>query len=373
LTTATVSGSMRRAVLLLLALLVALPAAAQARTVPPGFFGVMADGALMTRDDASLAREFALMKASGVETVRPVVYWADMQPTRHGPLVSASLDRIIGQAARNGIAVAPVVLRAPAWARVRASDIASPPRDPRDFGAFMRLLIARYGPAGTYWSQHPDVPMRPQHTWQIWNEPNLDRYWSSPQPFAKAYVRLLKVAHDAIKRADPHATVVLCGFGNDSWNALRAAYDGGLTGKMYDVAATHPFSARVDNVLKIVRLNRQVMARHGDARKPIDVSELTWASAQGGPATDISDFATTQAGQAAKLTAAYRGLMANRRAWRITSVVWSTWLTSDGVDGSRNLFDWSGLRRLDPADPAGEPVSKPALAAYAKLALAAER
>jgi hypothetical protein len=364
---------MRRTIPLLLALCALLPATASARTVPPGFFGVMADGALMTRDDASLAREFALMKASGVETVRPVVYWADLQPTQDGPLNTTELDRVIGQAARNGMRVVPVVLRAPAWARIDAADVASPPKDPQDFAAFMKLLVGRYGPAGAFWGEHPDVPVSPQHDWQIWNEPNLDRYWSSPAPFGRGYVALLKAAHDAIKQADPQARVILCGFGNASWTALEAAYKAGLKGSMYDIAATHPFSARVANVVKIVGLNRQVMARHGDARKPIDISELTWASAQGGPATDISDFSTTQAGQASKLTAAYKALIAKRKAWRINSVIWSTWLSSDGTDGSINLFDWSGLRRLNPADPAGEPISKPALAAYAKLALSSER
>ncbi len=367
------SSLMRRTLLLLVALLALVPAVAQARSVPTGFFGVMSDGVLMTRDDASFARELALMKASGVETIRPVVYWADMQPERGGPLITTSLDRLIGEAARNGLRVMPVVLRAPAWARVDPANFASPPKDPQDFAAFLRALIARYGPAGTFWSEHPELPRRPQRDWQVWNEPNLDRYWSSPRPFAKDFVKLLRVAHAAIKQADPGARVILCGFGNDSWNGLRKAYAAGLNGRMYDVAATHPFSARVENVLKIVRLNRQVMARNGDARKPIAISEITWASAKGGPATDISDFATTPRGQAAKLNAVYRALMAKRKAWRIDSVVWSTWLSSDGADGSRNLFDWSGLRKLDPRDPAGAPLDKPALAAYAKLARTAQR
>jgi hypothetical protein len=370
---ATVSSLMRRTLLLLAALLLLAPAAAQARAVPQGFFGVMADGVLMTRDDASFAREFALMKASGVETVRPVVYWADMQPERGGPLITSSLDRLIGEAAKNGIAVEPVVLRAPAWARVDAGNVSSPPKDPADFAAFLTALIGRYGPSGTFWADNPQVPKRPQRTWQIWNEPNLDRYWSSPKPFAKPFVALLKTAHDAIKAADPGATVVAPGFGNKSWEAMEQAYKAGMNHSMYDVAATHPFSYRVSNVLKIVRLVRGVMAKHGDAKVPLSISEITWASSKGTAATDISDFATTPSGQAQKLTQAYKALMAKRRAWHIKDVIWSTWLSSDGTDGSKNLFDWSGLRRLDAQNPSGDPVSKPALAAYKKLALAAEK
>ncbi|MBX5442391.1 MAG: hypothetical protein IRZ32_12810 [Solirubrobacteraceae bacterium] len=362
---------MRRLLVALCAAALLAPACASARTVPEGFFGVMADGVLMTRDDASFAHEFRLMKASGVETIRPVVYWADMQPERGGPLITLSLDRLMGEAARNGLRVVPVVLRAPAWARVDPSNFASPPRDPQDFAAYLQALIARYGPNGTFWAENPDVPKRPQRVWQVWNEPNLNRYWSSPKPFARDFVALQRAAYRAIKAADPGATVVLAGFGNDSWNALEKAYDAGLNGSMYDVAGMHPFSGRVANVMKIVRLNRQVMNRHGDARKPIMITEITWPSALGTEATTTTGFETTEAGQARKLTEAYRGFMRRRKAWRIQNVIWSTWLTSDM--GSTNSFDWSGLRRLNPADPAGEPLDKPALAAYRSLALAAQR
>jgi hypothetical protein len=362
---------MRRLLVVLCAAALLAPAAAQARSVPPGFFGVMADGVLMTRDDASFAHEFALMKASGVETIRPVVYWSEMQPERGGPLITLSLDRLMAQAARHGLRVVPVVLRAPEWARVQPSNFASPPRDPQDFAAYLKAMIARYGPNGTFWAENPDLPARPQRVWQVWNEPNLDRYWSSPKPFAKDFVALQRVAYRAIKEADPGATVVLAGFGNDSWNALEKAYDAGLNGSMYDVAGMHPFSGRVANVMKIVRLNRRVMNRNGDARKPIMVTEITWPSALGTPATTTTGFETTEAGQARKLTEAYEGFLRKRRAWRIQNVIWSTWLTSDM--SSTNSFDWSGLRKLNPADPAGDPLDKPALAAFRTLALAAQR
>jgi hypothetical protein len=368
---ATVSSAMRRLLSVVLLALAVAPAAAQARSVPPGFFGVMADGVLMTRDDASFAHEFSLMRTDGVEAVRPVVYWADMQPERGGALITTSLDRLIGEAARNGIAVLPVVLRAPAWARVVPGNFASPPKDPRDFAAFMTALIARYGPQGSYWAEHPEIPKRPQRAWQLWNEPNLDRYWSSPRPFAKDFVGLLRVGHAAVKRADPGARVVLAGFGNDSWNAMREAYAGGLRGSMFDAVGLHPFSGRVANVLKIVRLNRQVLARHGDGGKPVIISEITWPSARGTAATTTTGFETTEAGQARNLRAAYQAFMANRRRWHIVSVFWSTWLTADA--NSTNSFDWSGLRKLNPADPAGEPIDKPALAVFRQLALAAER
>src|SRR2546425_966494 len=71
-----------RAVLLcaLVALVAASPTAAAERRVPHGFFGVMADGVLLDRTDAQLAHEFDVMQANGVESVRIVVYWSELQP-----------------------------------------------------------------------------------------------------------------------------------------------------------------------------------------------------------------------------------------------------------------------------------------------------
>lgn len=357
--------------LLGLVLLAAGPAAADARSLPHGFYGVMADGVLMTRGDEAFAAEFSLMRETGVETIRPVVYWADMQPERGGDIIFFSLDRVMAQAARNGIDVVPVVLRAPAWARVQEGNFASPPKDPADFAAFLKGLIGRYGPDGSFWAAHPDVPKRPQRDWQVWNEPNLDRYWSSPKPFAKDYVKLQQVAHDAIKQADPGARVILAGFGNDSWNAFAAAYKAGLTGKMYDVAATHPFTGQVKNVMKIVRFNREVMARNGDKRKPMIVSEITWPAAKGTQATTTAGYEVTPQEQATKLTEVYKAFIKHRKRWRIERVIWSTWLTTDCC--SSNSFDWSGLRKVDPRKENATPVDKPAFFAFRTLAQAAQR
>jgi hypothetical protein len=353
------------------ALLLALAPAAHARALPSGFYGVMADGVLMTLDDERFAAELALMARTGVETIRPVVYWADMEPQRGGPILFGGLDRVMRQAALNGLRVVPVVLRAPAWARVEPDNFASPPKDPKDFAAFLRALIGRYGPSGSFWADNPDVPVRPQRDWQVWNEPNLDRYWSSPTPFPRAFARLQQAAYRAIKRADPGARVILAGFGNDSWNAFRAAYKGGLTGDMYDVAAAHPFTGKVRNVMKIVRLNRQVMAEHGDGRKPMMITEITWPSAKGTRATTTAGYEVTPKQQAVKLREVYRAFIRHRQRFRIERVIWSTWLTTDCC--SDNSFDWSGLRRVDPRKPSAEPVDKPAYFAYRRLALAARK
>ena len=375
---------MRRALAVLLALMAAAaPSAAGAgRQVPQGFFGVMADGVLLNRTDAQLAHEFDVMQANGVESVRIVVYWSDLQPLAPGspqpagwtlgrggvPTTFAPTDRLFEQAARHGMTVLPVVLRSPSWAAENPRLYTSPPKADKPYTDFLGTLIDRYGPHGSFWSDHPDVPFRPQRDWQIWNEPNINRYWGSPHPFARRYAQLLRASHAAIRAADRGARVVLAGFANFSWRALAQAYRAGIKGQ-FDLADVHPFSGHLKFVLEIVRLNHDVMARNGDAREQIAISEITWPSAKG-ETKNTFGWETTEKGQAIRLRDAFNALLARRARWRIERITWSTWLTADR--DSPNSFDWSGLRKLDPANPSGEPIDKPALAAYRAIALRAE-
>jgi hypothetical protein len=338
-------------------------AAGASRSVPRGFFGVMADGPLLS-PGISLDGELGTMRDSGVESIRVAFYWSQAQPAQGGAFDFSASDRVVASAAQRGIGVLPVVIGSPDWAAVRPGDPASPPKRPGEYAAYVSALVGRYGPKGSFWSEHPELRSSPLRDWQIWNEPNIVKYWSSKKPFAKDYVKLLHAAATAIRKADPGAQVVLCGFANFSWRALREVYRAGGR-RWFDVAAVHPFTGRVANSLKIVRLNRDVMRRYGDARKPLMLTEVTWSSAEGHKVT-ILGWETTEAGQAKRLTAAFRLFVRERKALRIARVYWYTWLTNDG--GSPNSFDWSGLRKV--VD--GTPEEKPALAAFRKLALPLE-
>jgi hypothetical protein len=341
------------------ALAVAAPASASA-AVPRSFFGVMADGPLLG-GRVSLAREQRIMRASGVGSVRVAVQWALMQPRAGGRPRFRALDRFVSGAARAGLDVLPVVLQTPAWAAQDPRDGASPPRDPRTYGRFLQALVARYGPRGSLWRGRGAPPRHPIRRWQVWNEPDLTKYWSAPGPWQRGYVRLLRTARASLKRADPGAKVVLAGLTNRSWIDLRKVYSAGGRG-LFDIAAAHPFSRRVSNVVKIVGLVRQEMARAGDARTPLLVTELSWTSGLG-RATQTYGWETSEAGQASRLRSALTRLAADRARFRLLGVYWYTWLSPR--IGRSDSFAYSGLRRLNGA---GRPVSKPALAAFRSVA-----
>ncbi len=322
----------------LAALLVAAPASA--RSVPRGWLGAQADGPL-TELGNPFGSEFDLMRSSGVEAVRTAFDWRAAQPDQSGPIDFAPMDAVVAAAAQRGLPVLPVVHRTPSWAAAHPSKgAASTPRGTAAYTAFLRALVGRYGPNGSLWAEQPSLPRTPIRDWQIWNEPNLTRYWSA-QPFAKSYVKLLKASRRALRAADPGSRTILAGLPNESWIALRQVYKVGGRGA-FDAVALHPYTGQPKNVIKLIRFARKEMKRYHDARRPVWLTELSWPASKG-QTGGAPGFVTTERGQASRLKAALKLLARERKPLRIGKVIWYTWLSREG---SQNAFDWSGRRRL---------------------------
>ena len=354
---------MRRlpALLSLLVVLAAAPAAGAAvRSVPRGWLGVVADGPL-TRPGAALNGEWDLMASSGAESVRTAFYWPAVQHSASVPPDLARFDAVVLDAARRNMPVLPIVTGTPGWAGRHVGDETSPPRDPKLYTDFLRTLVARYGPAGSLWAEHPEVAPRPIRDWQIWNEPNLTRYWTPPrgQGFARSYVALLRAAHRALLAADPGSRTILAGLPNESWTALRAIYRAGGK-RSFDAIALHPYTGKPRNVVRLAEFARREARRYHDARKPIWITELSWPAAQG-KTRNTQGFETTDRGQAARLGTGLRLLAQARKRLRIDRVYWYTWLSQEG---SPNSFDYSGLRRVR----GSKTISVPALATFRSAA-----
>jgi hypothetical protein len=373
----------RRTLAAALAVAALAPASgAAAEPVPARFFGVVAEpDRLHDRElgpaGTNLEGELDAMRGAGVGSMRMSFFWARIQPYRTWedippggrrdftdvggrPYAFAETDRLVAGAAARGIEVLPVLLWSPAWAAKYRNEFASPPKDPRAFAEFAAVLAARYGPDGSFWRENPGLARVPIRDWQVWNEPTMIGFWLD-QPFAKAYVALLRATRPALRRVDPRARVVLAGLVYDSPGALRSIYRAG--GRRYfDVVGLHPFTLHVRDVVALIERARAVMRANGDARKPALVTELSWPSARGKVARRYG-YEVDEAGQAQRVAAALPYLAARRRALRIERVYWYTWLTRE-VD-PRYPFDYAGLRRLEP----DRVVEKPAFAAFRRTAL----
>jgi hypothetical protein len=344
---------MRRLVpaLALAALLALAPAASAA--VPKGWLGVSFGPEYVAKyAKPSLTAELGRMQRAGVQSGRFALYWFRVQPTATTTDFRA-LDRLVAASAKQRVPLMPVVLGAPMWASDDHDRQILVPRDPADYARFMDTLVRRYGPAGSFWAEHPQVRRFPIRAWQIWNEVANSHYWD--KTWTTSYPPLLRAAYDAIKAADPQARVVQAGLNSGeegpSWRTQDMLYDQldaqGL-GRPFDEVATHIYTRRVPDALRVVEETRQVMERHNDGARPIRVTELAWPASKG-KLRDAHGHkreffaATTDRGMAKRLVKGVLLLARNRTRLGISGVDWFQWASSyKGID---DAFRYSGLRR----------------------------
>jgi hypothetical protein len=373
--------------LILVALCASAPSASAA--VPKSWLGVSFGPEYVARKaKPNLGAELARMRRSGVGSARFALYWFHMQPYANMASVPPGqrsayrdiggiptdlrfLDQLVGNAANKRLPLMPVVLGAPRWATDDSNRAVYVPRDPADYARFMDTLVRRYGPTGTFWTEHPDVHYFPIRTWQIWNEVSNSHYWD--KSWARTYPPVLSAAYDAIKAVDPQARVVQSGLNSgesgSSWHALDVLYDQldrqGL-GRPFDEVATHVYTRRVPDALRVVEETRDVMQRHDDSR-PIRVTELAWPAAKGrlrDADGNKRDFfaATTDKGMAKRLTAGVMSLAKNRKRLKISGVDWFQWASA--YKGTDDAFRYSGLRNAR-----GKRLKdKPAMKAFRRVA-----
>jgi hypothetical protein len=334
---------------LLLALLV--PAAASARSVPHGFYGAVYDGPVTSAAPAVQDAQFGQMAQAGVESVRAVFSWADAQPDEGGPFDFTATDQLVALAARHGVSLLPVVIYTPEWARADLSTAASPPKHVSDYTAYLSALAERYGSAGTFWQEHPELPRRPLTYWQIWNEPHLRLYWNASH-WQKGYAALLKASHRALREADPRARTVLSGLTGTSWDALASLYKLGKVRGSFDVAGLQTYTGTARHLLAAIHLFRRVLTRHGAGHMPLWLTEMGWPAARGKikvPSYQRT-IATNATGMARRLTAGYSLIARKRRARdvRVSRVYWYSWASpyTPSPNPGVGIFRYAGLLRI---------------------------
>jgi Beta-galactosidase len=329
---------------LCLVLMALTPAAAQA--LPRGFFGIVPQTAIGKRD-------MARMRSGGVETIRLMVSWAAVQPTRTSGYDWSGLDQQVALAAEDRLEVLPFLFATPAWL---SRDFRRMPVDNRRqrqaWEQFVGAAVERYGRRGEFWTEHGPgskrpLPRLPIRAWQIWNEENFF-YFADPVSPSR-YARLLAIAHRAMNRADPRADLILGGlFGNPGEGPPRALDAVDFLYRLYrvrgvkadfDAVALHPYAADTGVLASLVEGVRRTMARHGDRRSGLYLTELGWGS-QNDP--QIVSFEVGLHGQARELRRAYRYLLARRHRFNLKQVDWFTW---KDATGTCSFCDSTGLFR----------------------------
>jgi hypothetical protein len=337
--------------------------AAEAR-VPRDFFGIVPQTPLSAEDTNR-------MRAGGVDTVRMPVQWAAVQPTVRSGYLWGGLDAQVAMLSRAHLDFLPFLYGTPRWLSHRETSLpVSTARQRRAWWAFVRALVERYGPRGTFWAEHGPgsadfVPRSPIRKWQIWNEANFF-YFATPASPGR-YARLLKITRPAIKGADRGAEIVLSGlFGNPKQRPPRAMDAADFLDRLYrvrgikatfDGVALHPYAADAGQLRRLTEALRRVIVRNRDRRAGLYLTEIGWGS-QRNPRRVA--FEVGWRPQARELRRAYRYLIRNRRSLNLKQVHWFTW---KDLRGGCNFCDSSGLfRRGDRFHP------KPAWHAFVRIA-----
>lgn len=172
----------RLALTLTFALVALLGVLSSRASAAPLLTGFLEENALYTGagGDALMQR----VDAAGGSTVRVIVYWRSLAPTRPpNPTDPAAynwseIDSAVRNAAAHGIQPILDIARAPNWAeRSSGGSAGAMNPDPHEFGLFARAAAKRY--SGTF---NPGAGGVLPHVkyWTAWNEPNL-KYFLQPQ------------------------------------------------------------------------------------------------------------------------------------------------------------------------------------------------
>lgn len=225
-------------------------------------------------------RSLQLADEIGASVVRIDIHWEWIDYMRHGGTAWTvkqlpMLDAFLAEAARRHLRVLATVVDTPCWASSEPgkqcppgpSDYQGryPPTNPQDYAHFLSNLVHHVGHRIQYY--------------EIWNEPNIPRFWA--QPDAVAYTRLLRAAYRAIKAQDPRAQVLAGATSGADGRFVTRMYKAGAKG-YFDALSVHPYSgSQAPDACSVPRWSfrcgveqiRRVMLQHGDTR-PIWLTEL---------------------------------------------------------------------------------------------------
>lgn len=334
--------------------------ASAAQAVPATFWGVVPQ-AIPSQE------QFQRLRRGGVDSTRVAIDWGGVQPVRGGALNWSATDSIVAKAANAGIEVLPFLNGAPSWAvpsvwvpgshhtvkapgHLPAAGVAA-----SGWSNFVKGAVARYGPNGSFWAENPLVPKRPIRIWQVWNEENFKYFVAKPNP--AEYGRLVKLTYTALKSGDAGAQAVLGGMfsrpkGGKSTTEKpkRVYFASDFLEQMYETTpgvkskfngvALHPYTGKYQELTGEIEEFRDVAKAHGDAAKPLWITELGWSS-QPPPANPLLNiFAKGPAGQVSQLKGAFSLLSAKQAKWKLQRVYW---FSVDDQPGTCNFCDGSGL------------------------------
>jgi polysaccharide biosynthesis protein PslG len=266
---------------------------------------------------SAVGRAQDMVRHAGVRLIREELSWRMVEPVR-GERRWAKMDRLMVAAAHRRLRVLALLTGTPAWAARPGLGL---PTRAAAYGAYVRDVVARYGPNGTFWRRHPTLSPTSAPVWfELWNEPYFARPVRSPLD-AQRYAALARAGLDAGRAADPDARFLLevdTSYAGDpaiadTWlDRLERAAPGLLAAA--DGVAAHPYSDRAAiSVAEVSHLRSALERRRLEL--PIWITEVGWSTC-----TDRGKGCVSESVQASSLRT-FLAAMARRDRADVAGVV----------------------------------------------------
>ncbi len=340
-------------------------------------FGMVTAVANRVRSD-EIDAYVGLLREAGVQWSREEIFWDKVQREPGGPFQWSGdgsgfydYEHSVGAQVAAGIRILGLLDYNPAWFKGQ-----NPPPEAwiKEWGDYVYATVAHFGRGGAI-----------KH-WEIWNEPNLTvSGYESGLYKIEDYARVLRVAHDAARAADPQAVIVLGGMAAVwSYPPSPTTYDYfdylDALGKLgawdsFDILAVHPYRPdapegapwRRDHSAtfpeEMARLD-VLMQRYG--AKPVWLTEVGWASSRGWPGVSEDQ-------QAQFLARLYVMALAQPS---VEKVFWYDFRNDTAPSAAYDKpvyndgyyeFNYGLIRRAFPLDPNSPALRKSAFLAYRTL------
>lgn len=244
-------------------------------------------------DSAKVEQQLKQISEAGFAWIRQEFQWEDIEIAGRGDFEDrrnveaegvldawAKYDRIVDLAEQYGIQIQARISNPPEWAQEAEAGDMAPPALIDDYVNFAVAVAERYQGRIRYF--------------QIWNEPNIYPEWGEADINPERYTEMLCQTHDALKAIDPELVIIsgalapTIEMGPRNLNDfifLERMYAAGA-GECFDVMSMQGYglnSGPTDRRMRPVTVNvgrsqyiRELMVKHGDAGKPIWLSEAAW-------------------------------------------------------------------------------------------------
>lgn len=240
---------------------------------------------------ADAEEEFGIFRDLGLGAVRVSIPWKIVEP-RQGEWDFRIPDRVFELAEPSGVEILLSLGcdQTPAWGTPVS-------RHQEAFLSFLRQCAERYG-------------RKVRHI-EIFNEPNLLRFWQEP-PNPEAYAELLKKAAAVVRRSAPNVKIVYGGLDGADARYLEATLKSGVADS-FDIMNIHPYQwyhfPESKLAFEIGRI-RRTMERYGIGERPLWITEI-----------GLSTGRSRNSGYAAKAIAAALGALGISPERRIAVIV----------------------------------------------------